>query len=99
MPGEEGSGFRRSCSTILLDSKETVVDCVENDKPFIGGYFCNAPELFNAMDLPWFMLMETPFLAASAPYLTRTSRDPRRWAWERICARRSVCPSTTSRAG
>ena len=54
---------------ILLDSKETVIDAARNDKPFIAGYFCNAPELFNAMNLPWYMLMETPFLATSAPYL------------------------------
>jgi benzoyl-CoA reductase/2-hydroxyglutaryl-CoA dehydratase subunit BcrC/BadD/HgdB len=70
MPGEEAR-LQEKLLTILLDSKETVVDCVENDKPFIGGYFCNAPELFNAMNLPWFMLMETPFLAASAPYLLK----------------------------
>ena len=68
LPGEEGR-LQEKLLTILLDSKETVVDCVENDKPFIAGYFCNAPELFHAMDLPWYMLMETPFLAASAPYL------------------------------
>jgi len=68
MPGEEYR-LQEKLLTILLDSKATVVDCVENEKPFIGGYFCNAPELFNAMNLPWFMLMETPFLAASAPYL------------------------------
>ena len=55
--------------TILLDSKRAVVDCVENGKPFIAAYYCTAPELFNAMQLPWFMIMETPFLAASAPYL------------------------------
>lgn len=54
---------------ILLDAKQRVVDCVENDKPFIAAYYCTAPELFTAMDLPWFMIMETPFLAASAPYL------------------------------
>ena len=68
LPGEEGR-LQEKLLTILLDSKETVVDCVENDKPFIAGYFCNAPELFHAMNLPWYMLMETPFLAASAPYL------------------------------
>jgi len=49
MPGEEYR-LQEKLLTILLDSKETVVDCVENEKPFIGGYFCNAPELFNAMD-------------------------------------------------
>jgi benzoyl-CoA reductase/2-hydroxyglutaryl-CoA dehydratase subunit BcrC/BadD/HgdB len=54
---------------ILLEAKERVVDAVENDKPFIGGYYCNAPEIFTAMDLPWFMVLETPFLAASAPYI------------------------------
>jgi benzoyl-CoA reductase/2-hydroxyglutaryl-CoA dehydratase subunit BcrC/BadD/HgdB len=54
---------------ILLDSKRKVVDSVENDRPFIAAYFCNAPELFNAMDLPWFMIMETPFLASSAYYI------------------------------
>jgi benzoyl-CoA reductase subunit B len=54
---------------ILLDSKQKVVDCVENEKPFLAAYYCTAPELFNAMNLPWFMIMETPFLAASAPYI------------------------------
>jgi hypothetical protein len=68
VPGPEAR-LQEKLLTILLASKEAVVDCVENEKPFIGGYFCNAPELFNAMGLPWFMVMETPFLAASAPYL------------------------------
>ena len=54
---------------ILLESKERVVDAVVNEKPFIGGYFCNAPEIFTSMGLPWFMVMETPFLAASAPFI------------------------------
>ena len=54
---------------VLLGAKDRVVDCVENDKPFIAAYYCTAPELYTAMDLPWFMIMETPFLAASAPYL------------------------------
>ena len=68
IPNEEGR-LQEKLLAILLDSKQAVVDCVEKGEPFIGGYFCNAPELFNAMNLPWFMLMETPFLAASAPYL------------------------------
>jgi hypothetical protein len=56
---------------ILLESKERVVDAVVNEKPFIGGYFCNAPEIFTSMGLPWFMVMETPFLAASAPFILK----------------------------
>jgi len=54
---------------ILLDAKQKVVDSVENGTPFIGAYYCTAPELYNAMGLPWFMIMETPFLAATAPYI------------------------------
>lgn len=54
---------------ILLESKQNVIDCVETDKPFIAAYYCTAPELFTAMNLPWFMIMETPFMAASAPYI------------------------------
>jgi len=38
LPGEEGR-LQEKLLTILLDSKETVVDCVENEKPFIAGYF------------------------------------------------------------
>jgi benzoyl-CoA reductase/2-hydroxyglutaryl-CoA dehydratase subunit BcrC/BadD/HgdB len=54
---------------ILLDSKQKVIDSVENNAPFVAAYYCTAPELLNAMNLPWFMIMETPFLAASAPYI------------------------------
>lgn len=65
MPGDDMQLYSLQLE-ILLEAKETVVDCVENDKPFIGAYFCNAPELFAAMDLPWFMVMETSFLSTAA---------------------------------
>ena len=68
VPGDEGELYAKMFE-ILLDAKETIVDCVENNKPFIAGYFCNSPELFTAMDLPWFMVMESPFLQSSAPYV------------------------------
>ncbi len=68
MPGPEGE-LNVKMFDILLAAKQAVVDCVENGDPFIGGYFCNAPEIFHAMGLPWFMIMETPFMASSAPHL------------------------------
>jgi hypothetical protein len=70
MPGEEMK-LNAMLQEILLDAKERVVQAVENDEPFIGGYFCNAPEIFTSMGLPWFMVMETPFLAASGPFITQ----------------------------
>ncbi len=69
LPGEENR-LQEKLLHILLDSKNSVIECAEQGKPFIAGYFCNAPEVFHAMDLTWYMLMETPFLAASAPFLT-----------------------------
>ena len=65
MPGDDMQLYRMQLE-ILLEAKATIVDCVENDKLFISAYFCNAPELFSAMDLPWFMVMETSFLQTAA---------------------------------
>jgi len=67
-PGDDMKLYRMQME-VLLDAKETIVDCVENEKPFIGAYYCNAPELFSAMDLPWFMVMETSFLSTAADSL------------------------------
>ena len=69
MPGEEMK-LNAMLQEILLEAKQKVVDAVNNNDPFIGGYFCNAPEIFTSMGLPWFMVLETPFLAASAPFIT-----------------------------
>ncbi len=68
MPGEEYE-LNAMMLDILLAAKQKVLDAAHNDEPFIGGYFCNAPELFTSMDLPWMMVLETPFLSASAPYV------------------------------
>ncbi len=54
---------------VMISAKNRIIDCAQNNKPFIAAYFCNAPELFSAMDIPWYMLMETAFLNASAPHI------------------------------
>ena len=53
----------------LLKMYGRILDAVENDKPFIASYYCLAPELYTAMDMPYYMVMQTPFLASSVPYL------------------------------
>jgi len=53
----------------LLKMYGKILDAVENKKPFISSYYCLAPELYTAMDLPYYMVMQTPFLASSVPYL------------------------------
>jgi hypothetical protein len=53
----------------LLKMYGRILDAVENKKPFISSYYCLAPEIYTAMDIPYYMVMQTPFLASSVPYL------------------------------
>lgn len=53
----------------LLKMYSRIIDAVENNKPFLASYYCLAPEIYTAMDLPYYMVMQTPFLASSVPYL------------------------------
>ncbi len=55
----------------LLSMYGRIIDAVENNKPFLASYYCLAPELYTAMDLPYYMVMQTPFLASSVPYLLK----------------------------
>ncbi len=54
---------------MVVDNYDRVIACVDEDKPFIGGFFCSAPEIYAAMDLPWYMIMQTPFLSVSFPFM------------------------------
>lgn len=53
----------------LLEMYGRIIDAVDNGDPFVASYYCLAPELLTAMDLPYYMVMQTPFLASSVPYL------------------------------
>ncbi|UCG84337.1 MAG: hypothetical protein JSW38_05860, partial [Dehalococcoidia bacterium] len=53
----------------LLNMYGRILDAVEHEKPFISSYYCLAPEIYTAMELPYYMVMQTPFLASSVPYL------------------------------
>jgi hypothetical protein len=55
----------------LLEMYNRILSAVENKEPFLASYYCMAPEIYTAMDLPWYMVMQTPFLASSVPYLTQ----------------------------
>ncbi len=53
----------------ILDRYDTIIRCAEEGRPFIASYYANAPELFVAMDLPWYMLLQSVFLPISEPFL------------------------------
>jgi len=68
IPDEEMQ-LSKEVTDITVERYDTIIRCAEEEKPFIGGYFNAAPEVYTALDLPWYLIMQTPFLAASAPYL------------------------------
>ena len=69
MPGDEWA-LRAGLMELVLDHRRTIIDCVENDRPFIAAYYCLAPELFRAMDLPGYMILEAPFFATAPSWIT-----------------------------
>ncbi len=48
-------------SAFVARARDRVVRAWEEGRPFIANNYCTAPELGEAMDLPWFMLFDAPF--------------------------------------
>jgi benzoyl-CoA reductase/2-hydroxyglutaryl-CoA dehydratase subunit BcrC/BadD/HgdB len=46
-----------------------ILRCAEEGKPFIAAWYCCAPEIYVAMDLPWYMIMNFPFMPVSVASL------------------------------
>lgn len=65
---EEGE-INRLVLKAVLDKYDEIIDCAEGGKPFIASYFTNAPEIYTAMDVPWWIFLQTPFLGISAPLI------------------------------
>ncbi len=50
---------------LMSEARASVVRAYEEGEPFIADNYCTAPEIAVAMDLPWFMLYDAPFMGAS----------------------------------
>ena len=50
---------------LTSEARAGIVRAYEAGEPFIATNYCTAPEVAVAMDLPWFMLYEAPFLGAT----------------------------------
>ena len=69
---ENATGDLRFNNLILkaiLESYERLISCVEEGKPFVASFYTSAPEIYAAMDLPWYCMLATPFMEGSAPLL------------------------------
>jgi benzoyl-CoA reductase/2-hydroxyglutaryl-CoA dehydratase subunit BcrC/BadD/HgdB len=53
----------------IQESYDRTIACAEEGKPFIATSYGNAPELFVALDLPWYPLLLTPYLPMWQPHI------------------------------
>jgi len=58
-----------SLAGAILESYDRIIACAEEGRPFIANTYANAPELFVALDLPWYTISQIPFLPTSEPYI------------------------------
>ncbi len=54
---------------LIGDSRARIIEAHETGEPFIANNYCTAPEIAEAMDIPWFMLYDAPFMGAAAETL------------------------------
>ena len=54
---------------VTLEHYNRIIKCVEEGKPFIYSYYACSPEIYAAMDLPWYSFLELPFTGALLPTL------------------------------
>jgi len=64
----EDTAFIVPLNRAAADYYENIVRNLEQGEPVIAGHRI-AAEIFAAMDLPWFQILQSSFLASSAPYL------------------------------
>jgi benzoyl-CoA reductase/2-hydroxyglutaryl-CoA dehydratase subunit BcrC/BadD/HgdB len=53
----------------IRESYDRIITCAEEGRPFITTSYGNAPELFVALDLPWYPLLLMPYLPMWQPHV------------------------------
>jgi len=59
----------------LMNNHKTIIDCVENDKPFMASQFTNPVEVLTAMDIPWYFHISQQFVAGGTGGSPHTIED------------------------
>jgi len=54
---------------VEIEHHNEIIRCVEEGKPWIISYFACEPEIYTAMDLPWWSFMSLPYTGALSPTL------------------------------
>ncbi len=70
-PGEMGHLQIPILEDLVIQHK-TIIECVENDLPFMASQYTNPVEILSAMDIPWYFHLQGMFAAGgsgSSPHL------------------------------
>ena len=54
----------------VSEARDRIIRAHEEGRPFVNNNYCTAPEITEAMEIPWLMLYEAPFMAVSAEGLS-----------------------------
>jgi hypothetical protein len=65
----EDDKLNTELAKVTLEHHDRIIRCVKEGKPFIYSYYACAPEIYAAMDLPWYSFLELPFTGALLPTL------------------------------
>ena len=59
----------------LVRNDKTIIECVEQDKPFLANQFTNPVEICTAMDVPFYFHVQQQFAAGGTGGSTHTLED------------------------
>lgn len=54
-------------SEAMFITYNKIIRCVEEGKPFLAGWYACSPEIYTAMNLPWYNLTSTGFTIGASP--------------------------------
>src|SRR5512137_1673065 len=78
----EEADLNRFVLQTVMNKYDEIMNCAENDIPFMAAYFANCPEIFTAMDVPWWIFLQTPFLGVSSPFLAADTDETSKMGWD-----------------
>ena len=72
---DEMSKLQFSIIEVLMRNNRSIIECVEQDKPFLASQFTNPVEILTAMDVPWHFHVQQQFAAGGTGGSPHTMED------------------------
>jgi len=72
---DEMSKLQLSILEVLLANNRSIIECVEQDRPFLASQFTNPVEILTAMDIPWYFHAQQQFAAGGTGGSPHTMDD------------------------